>query len=114
MTLVSREPWKLLLTGPINPDRHLAKRGLWSSAFNYAKLLLSLDPHDDPHGALLWLDFLSIKSNNLDWIVEAEEVYLSAFLPGLVYNKALAAKMRLPKGSTVSFYDDTPAATDIA
>ncbi len=36
-------------------------------AFEFAKLLLSLDPWSDPHGAYLHLDFLAIKCAMYSW-----------------------------------------------
>ncbi|KAH8082189.1 transcriptional repressor TCF25-domain-containing protein [Filobasidium floriforme] len=73
---------------------HLARRGLWQTAFSYAKALLSLDPENDPHGAFLWLDFLAIKSGNLDWIQEIGSAFDVEHLPGINLNRALALRMQ--------------------
>jgi hypothetical protein len=48
----------------------------------------------DPHGALLWLDFLAIKSGNLDWIQEIGSSFDVDHLPGINLNRALARRMQ--------------------
>ncbi|EIN04337.1 DUF654-domain-containing protein [Punctularia strigosozonata HHB-11173 SS5] len=48
----------------------LQRRGCFRTAFEFAKLLYSLEPMTDPHGALLHLDFLSIKSGNGTWLLD--------------------------------------------
>ncbi|KAJ9111726.1 hypothetical protein QFC19_001087 [Naganishia cerealis] len=73
---------------------HLAKRGLWQTAFGYAKILLSLDPHTDPHGSLLWLDFLAIKANNIAWLDQAAAAMDVSYLPGFAYNRALGMRIK--------------------
>ncbi|KAJ9102582.1 hypothetical protein QFC21_002983 [Naganishia friedmannii] len=73
---------------------HLAKRGLWQTAFGYAKILLSLDPHTDPHGSLLWLDFLAIKSNNIEWLDQVAAAMDVSYLPGFAYNRALGLRIK--------------------
>jgi hypothetical protein len=90
---------------------------LWQTAFSYAKALLSLDPEvsratellprsfanemlfccctqGDPHGALLWLDFLAVKAGNLDWIQEIGSSFDVDHLPGINLNRALARRMQ--------------------
>ncbi|GHJ87779.1 hypothetical protein NliqN6_4181 [Naganishia liquefaciens] len=73
---------------------HLARRGLWQTAFNYCKILLSLDPHTDPHGSLLWLDFLAVKANNVDWLDQVAETMDVSHLPGFAYNRALGLRIK--------------------
>lgn len=78
---------------------YLGRRGCWVTAFNFAKLLFSLDPTGDPHGAALWLDFLAVKSNNSAWLLsmfEQEEQAAVSFdgLPGMAYAKALALRQQ--------------------
>lgn len=46
----------------------LGRRGTWRTAMEWAKLLLGLDA-SDPHGALLWLDFLTIKARQHRWLL---------------------------------------------
>ena len=78
---------------------YLGRRGCWVTAFNFAKLLFSLDPLGDPHGAAFWLDFLAIKSNNGQWLLsmfEQEDQAAVAFdgLPGMAFAKALALRQK--------------------
>ncbi|TIB75946.1 DUF654-domain-containing protein [Wallemia mellicola] len=93
----NRSIW-LALTRLIN---HLCMKGCWRTAFEYAKLMLSLDPLTDPYGALNWIDFLAVKAGQHDWIIRlAKEwpynnttnsgVVDCAILPGVAYAKALA------------------------
>ena len=49
---------------------NLQRRGTMRTAFEFSRLLLSLDPHADPHGALLYLDYLAIKAGMNEWLLE--------------------------------------------
>lgn len=76
------------------------------AAFEHARLLYSLNPSEDPHGALLHLDYLAPRSGMNDWLlkfldtwekVDSEEPTGEGaprlnpkFLPGMAYAKALA------------------------
>ncbi|THH32160.1 hypothetical protein EUX98_g2009 [Antrodiella citrinella] len=53
----------------------LQRRGCVRSSFEFGKLLFSLDPHSDPHGSLLHLDFLAIKSGQAQWILDMWNAY---------------------------------------
>jgi hypothetical protein len=87
----------------------LQRRGLYRTAFEFAKLLLSLDPWSDPHGALLHLDFLAIKCAMHSWLLSFSGIFSSetsrhsseleepqtgyhpvCVLPGWAYARALA------------------------
>ena len=84
----------------------MQRRGIYRTAFEFARLLLSLDPWTDPHGAYLHLDFLAIKSGMQSWLLsfsrlfakvsELEESPLSqtpvVALPGWAYARALALR----------------------
>lgn len=92
----------------------LQRRGIYRTAFEFARLLLSLDPWSDPHGAYLHLDFLAIKSSMHSWLLSVSEMFLPAVskesrsspgleearsghaaicaLPGWAYARALAFK----------------------
>ncbi|KAF9037062.1 transcriptional repressor TCF25-domain-containing protein [Panaeolus papilionaceus] len=84
----------------------LQRRGCVRTAFEFAKLLYSLDPWEDPHGATLHLDFLAIKSGMSQWLLDMFEVFDvrrsnastsdarldPTFLPGWAYAKALALR----------------------
>lgn len=111
----------------LDDGRHLARRGLWQTAFNYGKILLSLDPHvrqsrmkvhfrandfnagfldkTDPHGSLLWLDFLAVKANNVDWLDQVAETMDVSHLPGFAYNRALGLRIKA-QGKVSRFSDD--------
>ncbi|KAL7422905.1 hypothetical protein Q5752_002202 [Cryptotrichosporon argae] len=76
---------------------YLGRRGCWVTAFNFAKLLLSLDPEGDPHGAAFWLDFLAVKSGNGSWLLamlEQDHPGVSVWkgYPGMAYARALALR----------------------
>ncbi|KIJ38688.1 hypothetical protein M422DRAFT_75928 [Sphaerobolus stellatus SS14] len=83
----------------------LNRRGTPRTAFEYARLLLSLDPYTDPHGALLHLDYLAIKANQIDWLLGVWDAYTKmglgkeetgehrvdpTLLPGWMWSRALA------------------------
>ncbi|KAF7329293.1 hypothetical protein MKEN_00190300 [Mycena kentingensis (nom. inval.)] len=86
----------------------LQRRGCVRTAFEFARLLLSLDPASDPHGAFLHLDFLAIKTGMIDWLLEMFDHYAArrrssetkdarvdpSLLPGWVYARALALQLR--------------------
>lgn len=55
------------------------------------------DPQEDPHGALLWLDFLAVKSNNLEWLADLGDMIDLEGLPGMAYAKALATRIQEKK-----------------
>ena len=84
----------------------LQRRGCPRTAFEFARLLYGLDPSTDPHGALLHLDFLSIKASMHDWLLDlwdaqcklTEEEWRGRMhvraLPGCAYSRALALFIR--------------------
>ncbi|KAL3901050.1 MAG: hypothetical protein SGCHY_000900 [Lobulomycetales sp.] len=49
----------------------LARKGCWSTAFEFCRLLLSLDPVNDPLGAKLIIDLYALKSGHLAWLEKA-------------------------------------------
>ncbi|KAK7053756.1 transcriptional repressor TCF25-domain-containing protein [Favolaschia claudopus] len=84
----------------------LQRRGCVRTAFEFARLLLSLDPFNDPHGALLHLDFLAVKTNMTQWLLDMFDLYATrrnttqtkdarvdpSLLPGWSYSRALALR----------------------
>ena len=87
----------------ISSDLH--RRGCTRTAFEFAKLLYSLDPWTDPHGSLLHLDGLALKAGMHGWILDLWEYFESdkeglegrltpTILPGWWYTRALALKIR--------------------
>ena len=89
----------------------LQRRGIYRTAFEFARLLLSLDPSSDPHGVYLHLDFLAIKSGMHSWLLSFSQLFAPALsnasepeefqfsqmpiiaLPGWAYARALALKV---------------------
>ncbi|KAJ7071728.1 transcriptional repressor TCF25-domain-containing protein [Mycena belliarum] len=85
----------------------LQRRGCVRTAFEFARLLLSLDPANDPHGALLHLDFLAVKTGMGQWLLEMFDLYSArrsrpqtkdarvdpSLLPGWSYSRALALRV---------------------
>ena len=70
--------------------------------------MYSLDPWNDPHGSLLHLDYLSIKSGMHQWLLDIFDVFIErrnnpryeedsrldpTILPGWAYTRALAFRM---------------------
>ncbi|KAJ8462854.1 hypothetical protein ONZ51_g10636 [Trametes cubensis] len=91
----------------------LQRRGCVRTAFEFARLMYALDPWSDPHGALLHLDYLSIKAGMTQWLIDLWEVFESDvekevkegkspyvrriipnIMPGIVYSHALALFIR--------------------
>ncbi|KZT51827.1 DUF654-domain-containing protein [Calocera cornea HHB12733] len=85
---------------------HLQRRGCPRTAFEFARLLLAVDPVGDPHGASLWLDYLALKAGQGQFLLDVWQKWSSAiltvelssdtdvlnpgFLPGWAYARALA------------------------
>lgn len=84
----------------IHRSSDLQRRGCARTAFEFARLLYSLDPWSDPHGALLHLEFLAIKAGMEQWLLETWDFFTTNgpfsnrmqpnFLPGWTYARALA------------------------
>ena len=80
----------------------LQRRGCIRTAFEFARLLYSLEPWTDPHGSLLHLDQLAIKANMVQWLVDVYDAFSNrqgtendtrldpSLLPGWRYSHALA------------------------
>ncbi|KAJ7580702.1 transcriptional repressor TCF25-domain-containing protein, partial [Mycena floridula] len=86
----------------------LQRRGCLRTAFEFARLLYSLDPWTDPHGALFHIDFLSFKAGMTQWILDVCDLFTSrraalgdkfdtrldpSVLPGFMFARALALQM---------------------
>ncbi|KAJ7250423.1 transcriptional repressor TCF25-domain-containing protein [Mycena rebaudengoi] len=102
----------------------LQRRGCVRTAFEFARLLLSLDPGNDPHGAFLHLDFLSVKTGMGQWLVDMFDLFAGrrmakqnkfmdvrvdpSVLPGWAYARALAlrtSKNEDPTAGTVALLE---------
>ena len=53
----------------------LQRRGTIRASFEFARLLLSLDPYTDPHGSLFYLDYLALKAGMEKWLVDYWDVH---------------------------------------
>lgn len=73
------------------------------TSFEFARLLYSLDPWTDPHGALLHLDYLAHKAGMTQWLLDVWDFFSKSsddggfrnrlrptVLPGWAYARALA------------------------
>lgn len=87
----------------------LQRRGCPRTSFELARLLLALDPYTDPHGSLFHLEYLAIKTDMGQWLLDLTALYDNAVsshksekrgsfdvasLPGWAYSKALALRAR--------------------
>ncbi|KAF9008626.1 DUF654-domain-containing protein [Hymenopellis radicata] len=85
----------------------LQRRGCLRTAFEFARLMYSLDPWGDPHGALFHLDYLVFKAGMTDWLLQVFKLFSNwrqdkayeaarldpSILPGWMYARALAFKV---------------------
>jgi hypothetical protein len=65
--------------------------------------MYSIEPWNDPHGALFHLDFLSIKAGMQQWLLDIYDIFANrpttdkrlnpSVLPGWAYARALAFKL---------------------
>ena len=87
----------------------MQRRGCFRTSFEFARLLYALDPWNDPHGALLHLDFLPFKAHQTDWLLSVWDIFTSwkkqepeklvkrmdpTLLPGWNYSRALALHIK--------------------
>ena len=91
------------------------------TAFEFARLLLSLDPGRDPHGALFHLDYLAVRSGQNEWLLgmwdtwmeivrafgpkgpDDEEMMSIEFIPGWWWARALATwNLEIARGNKVT------------
>ncbi|KAG0345623.1 Transcription factor 25 [Podila humilis] len=72
----------------------LGRRGCWRTAFEFNKLLLSLDPVHDELGALLSIDFYALKAQEYSYLVRMYERLQAdhglTHLPNFAYSIAMA------------------------
>lgn len=72
----------------------LGRRGCWRTAFEFNKLLLSLDPENDPLGALLSIDFYALKAQEYNYLKRLYERLKQDHgldrMPNFLYSIALA------------------------
>uniref|UniRef100_A0A1B6CWB0 Transcription factor 25 n=1 Tax=Clastoptera arizonana TaxID=38151 RepID=A0A1B6CWB0_9HEMI len=72
----------------------IGARGLYRTALECCKLLLSLDPDTDPLGIILSIDFYALRSQNYDWLIrfatEYEPSKNLSQLPNFAFSVAVA------------------------
>ncbi|KAI8606496.1 transcriptional repressor TCF25-domain-containing protein [Dissophora ornata] len=72
----------------------LGRRGCWRTAFEFNKLLLSLDPKNDELGALLSIDFYALKAQEYAYLMKLyerlEQDHGLDSLPNCLYSIAMA------------------------
>ncbi|KAG0212525.1 Transcription factor 25 [Mortierella sp. GBA30] len=72
----------------------LGRRGCWRTAFEFNKLLLSLDPEHDELGSLLSIDFYALKAQEYTYLLKLYERLQQEHgldkLPNFAYSTALA------------------------
>ncbi|KAJ1919233.1 hypothetical protein H4219_002083 [Mycoemilia scoparia] len=74
----------------------LMRRGCWRTAFEFNKMLISLDPEEDPTSALLIHDFLALKSKQYEYVADFKEKWNFSkvdHIPSWAYSHALAQFM---------------------
>ncbi|KAG6844434.1 hypothetical protein H0H87_006975 [Tephrocybe sp. NHM501043] len=99
----------------------LQRRGCTRTAFEFARLLYSLDPWADPHGALFHLDLLAIKGGMGEWVLGLFDYFESlrsrntwkgrldpSVFPGMAYARALA--MNIIEGGRGSTHEKSTQA----
>ena len=74
--------------------QNLGKRGCWRTCFEFTKLLLSLDPINDPYGVLLCLDFHAFRAGMHQYLVEFRNHWPDqaqiVTLPNIAFTAALS------------------------
>ncbi|KAF8189634.1 transcriptional repressor TCF25-domain-containing protein [Pholiota molesta] len=98
--LVENRPFFLALHRQVTD---LQRRGCVRTSFEFARLMYSIEPWNDPHGALFHLDFLSIKAGMQQWLLDIYDIFANrpttdkrlnpSVLPGWAYARALALKL---------------------
>jgi hypothetical protein len=71
----------------------LSCRGCWQTSFEFAKLLLSLDPSNDPLSVLNFIDYLGLKAHQYSYVLSLTNEWTLHKLqdwPNFVYSAAIA------------------------
>ncbi len=96
--------------------RHVSfvgQRGCWRTALECCKFLMSLDPDNDPLGALLLIDYLAIRSGEYDFFERFfSEMHISLnlmWLPNFALSRALIAFLRHREGAKGGSRDEANA-----
>ncbi|KAK4692898.1 transcription factor 25, partial [Lecanoromycetidae sp. Uapishka_2] len=103
----NREFWLAAWRYTIN----LGQRGTWRTAYEWAKLILSLDPEGDPYCMVLLLDQLAIRGGQSEHFLQMSQTpffheYLWKYCPNVRISSALAEyKLKQPQASRASLMD---------
>ncbi|KAG9509401.1 Transcription factor 25 [Fragariocoptes setiger] len=77
---------------------YLGRRGLKRTPLEFTKLLLSLDPDNDPLAAKLLIDYYALRSEEYDYLIEFAETWdPQETLPNLRFSVALALYLKSKK-----------------
>lgn len=81
---------------------NIGLRATWRTAYEWVKLLLSLDPENDPYCIRLVIDQMAIRARQPQHFLDlCQSKFFSErwkLLPNIYYSKALALKMSNPQG----------------
>ena len=86
---------------------YVGGRACHRTALEFCKLALSLDPHADPLGILLMMDFYAIRAQQHSWYLEFVESWDAlgrnlSQLPNMAYSTALAEFYASKNGNTAA------------
>lgn len=84
----------------------LEGRACARTALEVAKLILSFDPENDPLAMILVIDFLALRSQQYEWLIQLYEEWEStnnlSQLPNMAYSYAMALFYHHPVDTTLS------------
>eukprot|EP01017_Pseudomicrothorax_dubius_P003334 TRINITY_DN10452_c0_g1_i1.p1 TRINITY_DN10452_c0_g1~~TRINITY_DN10452_c0_g1_i1.p1 ORF type:complete len:399 (+),score=66.09 TRINITY_DN10452_c0_g1_i1:249-1445(+) len=92
----------------------LTKKGCHKSAFEYAKVLLRLNPYEDPHGALILVDHHALTARQYTFVTQFPHLFGKdhypagtpepslIYLPSSLYSTALAKFLPAVENGTLS------------
>lgn len=76
----------------------LLKKSLFQTSFSFTKLLLRLNPKEDPMGGLIMIDHVAILSKNFDWFINFTRTFAEDYLttgttialyPNIIYSLSI-------------------------
>lgn len=73
----------------------LTQKGTFFTAFNYCKLLLSINPTEDPYGVRYFFDFYAVMAQEYQYLIDFTQSalcqsYINWITPGLMYSVVLS------------------------
>ncbi|CAB4487936.1 DUF654-domain-containing protein [Rhizophagus irregularis] len=79
--------------GLLRHVQSLSRRGCWQTSFEFSKLLLSLDPSNDPMSVLNFIDYLGLKAHQYTYVLSLANEWVLHKLqdwPNFAYSAAIA------------------------